>query len=49
MCLSFIAALVLWGWTVLLGGPASSTRVGIAAVFIGVYLSHYIHLKAAEK
>lgn len=49
-CLSFIAAIVLWGGLVLLtDGTASLLRVSIASVLIGVYLSHYIHLKAAKE
>lgn len=50
VCLSFIAALVLWGGLVLLtDGTASLLRVSIASVLTGVYLSHYIHLKAAKE
>lgn len=44
------AAIALWGFLVLLtDGPPSPVRVCIAAVFIGVYLSHYTHLKATKE
>lgn len=47
--LSFIVCIALWGLLVLLtDGTASVVRVGVVSAFVGVYLSHYVHLKAQK-